>query len=443
MICKECGTKLTPEQTTCPNCGALQQQAVSKKRKKPVDSSAVSQQDQPQSSKEQVQWQDRLILGVAVMVTLAAIAWLIFMLMKPADGNDQKAETAAAETMPSTTAVTTTETTTTTVTTYVTIVTTMDDGAEPIEIVSGILWDHKRAINLFNGYAEQTEAYAKILNQYQKDLGDDVQCYSILAPTNASFYTPAAFQDSTLSSEKDCMDAAEKVFQGVIPIDAYGVLKEHTAEPIYARTDHHWFQLGAYYVARAFAEQADVPFADLTTYKKYVEDDFVGSMAYYTNDYPDLVNSPEEFVYYVPTNDIQTTYYDRDYANGYEADLIFDPSIWDNSSYYMVFMSGDDKIVHIQTDCDNDRRLVIFKDSYGNALVPCLTSSFSEIYVCDMRYFNLNAIDFIQEEAKATDVLFCMNVFSANGVNGQDLEVVRTQNAAYDTSSWEDADTEF
>ena len=103
------------------------------------------------------------------------------------------------------------------------------------------------------------------------------------------------------------------------------------------------------------------------------------------------MNSPEEFVYYVPTNDIQTTYYDRDYANGYESDLILDPSAWDNSSYYMVFMCGDDKIVHIQTDCDNDRRLVIFKDSYGNALVPCLTSSFSEIYVCDMRYFNLNA----------------------------------------------------
>ena len=36
-----------------------------------------------------------------------------------------------------------------------------------------------------------------------------------------------------------------------------------------------------------------------------------------------------------------------------------------------------------------------------------------------------------------------MNLFSANGPNGQDLEVVRTQNAAYDTSSWEDVDTEF
>ena len=49
MICKECGTKLTPEQTTCPNCGALQQQAVPKKRKK---SDTASQQNQPNQHKK-------------------------------------------------------------------------------------------------------------------------------------------------------------------------------------------------------------------------------------------------------------------------------------------------------------------------------------------------------------------------------------------------------
>ena len=58
MICKECGTKLTSEQTTCPNCGALQQQAVPKKRKK---SDTASQQKQPQSGEAQMQWQDRFL----------------------------------------------------------------------------------------------------------------------------------------------------------------------------------------------------------------------------------------------------------------------------------------------------------------------------------------------------------------------------------------------
>ena len=38
------------------------------------------------------------------------------------------------------------------------------------------------------------------------------------------------------------------------------------------------------------------------------------------------------------------------------------------SMYYLVFMGGDDKITHVETDCKNGRTLVMFKDSYGNAL---------------------------------------------------------------------------
>ena len=51
---------------------------------------------------------------------------------------------------------------------------------------------------------------------------------------------------------------------------------------------------------------------------------------------------------------------------------------------------------------------MIFKDSYGNALVPFLTQSFSKIYLCDFRYFDRNAIDFL-DEVGATDVLFALS----------------------------------
>ena len=99
---------------------------------------------------------------------------------------------------------------------------------------------------------------------------------------------------------------------------------------------------------------------------------------------------------------------------------------YDNSMYYLVFMGGDDKITHVETDCKNGRTLVIFKDSYGNALVPCLTSSFENIYVYDMRYFELNAIDFCKQVG-CTDLLFAMNTFSATGGNESYLESNRVQ----------------
>ena len=68
------------------------------------------------------------------------------------------------------------------------------------------------------------------------------------------------------------------------------------------------------------------------------------------------------------------------------------------------------------TDCDNGRTLVIFKESYGNALAPFLTSCFESIYVCDVRYFDLNAKEFC-ESVGATDLLFAVCTFTPAGPN--------------------------
>ena len=72
------------------------------------------------------------------------------------------------------------------------------------------------------------------------------------------------------------------------------------------------------------------------------------------------------------------------------------------------------------------RKLAIVKDSYGNALVPCLTGSFEDIYVVDARYFEVNAISQFTEWG-ITDLLFAMNTFSATGSNFECIEQIRTQ----------------
>jgi hypothetical protein len=55
----------------------------------------------------------------------------------------------------------------------------------------------------------------------------------------------------------------------------------------------------------------------------------------------------------------------------------------------------------------------VFKDSFGNALIPFLTGSFEEIYVIDIRFFPYNAIDYLTERG-VTDVLFANNIAVAN-----------------------------
>ena len=133
-----------------------------------------------------------------------------------------------------------------------------------------------------------------------------------------------------------------------------------------------------------------------------------------------------QLFWFEPKANYTTTYYNRSFGGGYEGSLFMDIENTAPVSWYMTYMSGDDHVLKITSDVGNGRKLCVIKDSYGNALIPWLTSSFDEIYVIDMRYFNLNAVQFIKQQG-ITDVLFAMNSFSANGPNTQKIETIRVQ----------------
>lgn len=308
-----------------------------------------------------------------------------------------------------------------------TTVTTLPDNHNPEmngEIANNIVVVNNRGLMLYGGSFENGLEYASILNEYKEQLGKDVNIYSMVCPTAVSYYMPENYLDLT-ASEEDNIKNINSGLKDVTPVDVFTALLYHKNEDIYTRTDHHWSQLGAYYASQEFAKLADVPFTDLSEYEKVSLPNYVGTLYGYTQSSA-LINNPENFVYYIPPNSYTTTYYSTDFTDPVEGDLLLDPSPMAESSYYLVFMGGDEKITHINTDCKNGRNLVMFKDSYGNAVVPNLTGSFENIYVCDMRYFDLNSIEFIKDVG-ATDVLFAMNTFSATGGNYTNLENLMNQ----------------
>ena len=305
-------------------------------------------------------------------------------------------------------------------TTTATTTTEPEEYEPPVEVGDSIIIYNKRAISFYGGLPSITEEYANVLIDFKLAL-PQVNVYSLIAPTSVSFYLPDEYKDYT-ASEKDNIDYSKELFEGngVTHVDAYSALEAHKDEAIYARTDHHWLPLGAYYAAQEFAKTAGVPFNDISTMDTDTREDYVGSMYTYTQS-TILSENPEEFTYYIPRNKYTTEYYDEYFNFDYEGELFMDITYYSPVNYYLVFMGGDDKIVHISTDVDNDRTLVIFKDSYGNAMVPCLVGSFSDIYVCDVRYFYLNAVDFCRQVG-CTDLLFAMNSFSATGGNEDCIE---------------------
>lgn len=276
--------------------------------------------------------------------------------------------------------------------------------------------DDGRALELYGGGYERGRNYAETLNQFKQLVGDQVNVFSLVAPKAEAFYLPEKYSGWS-ASEWDNIEYLNGFFDGIIPVDAYTALAQHVDEDIYFRTDHHWQPLGAYYAAEEFAKTAQVPFAPLSDYETIAMEGYVGTMYGYSDEDPRVKNNPDVFTYYKPKNDYTTTYYTQSLTNPYEAGLFLKsleniPVV----SWYLVFMGGDDEVTHVHTDVTNGRKLVIVKDSYGNAVVPCLTNSFEDIWVVDMRYFEGSISQLVRDEG-LTDVLFCMCSFSATGDN--------------------------
>ena len=273
---------------------------------------------------------------------------------------------------------------------------------------------HYRGLMACFGTYALCERWSGAVNTFAEKL-PGVNVYSMTVPIASEFYTPKKFWDSgfTVSQYNKCEHIKENL-SGAVYVDAYTTLKEHTDENIYSRTDHHWTPLGAYYAAEQFAAAAGVDFPPLDDYKPVSRSGYVGSMYTYSKDYH-LYNDAETFTMYLSPNvdSISTTYYNTSFGGAYAGDLFVSRNA---ASFYCSFIGSDDRITKVETDVKNGRTLVVFKQSYGNALIPFLTSGFEKIYVCDMRYFNLNGLKFCKDVG-ATDVLCtdCVMVAAGNG----------------------------
>ncbi len=273
---------------------------------------------------------------------------------------------------------------------------------------------------LYNGKRSYAEDYANSVNLIKERL-PDVNVYSMLAVTQNTFITPKELNTASAYSElSDSRYLSNMLSSDIKVIETFEALFPHINEEIFFLRDCHWQQLGAYYAAESFANTAGVAFPEITEYDKY-EEDCLGSI-YTATDYEPLMYEGETFTYYVPTNDYQTEYYDSDYEFQFEYPLM-PQSDYSTTSFYSLFMVADNYIKHITTDVDNDRVLVVLKDDYPSAMIPCLTSSFEEIYVIDVRYCNFNVTDFCAEMG-ATDVLVGMTTENALGNVGTYLEYI-------------------
>lgn len=286
-----------------------------------------------------------------------------------------------------------------------------DDGSDGY-LSSGVyIWQNK-AFELFYGSTDAAAAYAQAISGYQQQL-PGTTVYNMVVPNHSEFGLPERIRDDMgcTSQRENLSDVFANYTEGsqVIPVDIYDALDYHKDQYLYFNTDTHWAPLGAYWAYTAFCEAANQTAAPLSDFTVSTVEDFTGYLYVATGE-SCLAENPDHIDLYEPGFDytIELSY---DGVSFTELSGMYAP---DEGMGYSMVLWGDNPLVRITNHDDaSGRKLLLVKDSYGNAIAPFLAANYSEVHVADFRSFPGKLPAYCQENG-ITDVLFFNNVMSAN-----------------------------
>lgn len=219
-------------------------------------------------------------------------------------------------------------------------------------------------------------------------------------------------------------------------VDFSDALSQHKDEYIYYRTDHHWTTLGAYYAYVAYCEQKGLTPVSVEELEENKVEDFYGtfySKAKRPSQPADTITwydvDVDEFAF------VANLQQDKQLAqlgevvqeDGLEllrVDSMMDRRKFEVRDKYAAFMWGNSGYVKIKSSHNlnhqegKTNRLLLFKDSYANSMIPYLTYNYDEIIVVDLRYMAKSTKELMQEEF---DDIFVMYNFSTYVSGASDL----------------------
>ena len=196
----------------------------------------------------------------------------------------------------------------------------------------------------------------------------------------------------------------EQLGVGVSWVEVSKALMKHSDEELYYRTDRNWTTLGAYYGYEALAAAMELDTSkapELTPY--VVNNDFIGSLAKqsgYGKGYEDSIT-----IYATKNikNCVRTVVANMDTKR--KTATLYDTTKLEKEDKYELFLGGDAGMTDIRTTADTTNRLLIFKDSCANCLIPFLTPYYREIVAVDPALYKGN-IQEIMQKTKFTSILF-------------------------------------
>lgn len=178
-------------------------------------------------------------------------------------------------------------------------------------------------------------------------------------------------------------------------IDIYDSLDENS----YYNTDTHWRQEKLDKVVNKISVEMGFDKYLSNNYWENKFSNFYG--VYYGQLAADL--KPDFIKYY--TNDI----IQNSKVYNYETDKysnVYDMTKLNSMDKYDIFLSGATPLLRIENpNCTTEKKLIVFRDSYGSSLIPLFIEAYEEIIVIDIRYISSELLENYVEFSDQ-DVLF-------------------------------------
>ena len=253
---------------------------------------------------------------------------------------------------------------------------------------------------------EKVKNNASAISNFAETMQEiDIPTYFVLVPNSIYINSDKLPESVEVPNQEDIINTVYSNIKNTKNINVTSALKEENkTKPLYFRTDHHMNSNGAYVVYREFCNTVNIQPVQIENFNKItVTNDFLGtfdSKAQLVNQTPD-----EIFVYKNEINtNIEEAVYDKETTKS-----IFNEEFLAGKDKYSYFLNGNNSKAIIKTKVDNNKKLLVIKDSYAHIMSQFLCENYSEVHFLDPRYTNFDYKEYVQENG-ITDVLFLYNV---------------------------------
>ena len=229
------------------------------------------------------------------------------------------------------------------------------------------------------------------LVEFSKKSG--VPFYILAVPAGAEEQSENLPYSAPTASQRELFRQLQTAASGSASVvDLFGGLSlQKTGKDYYFKTDHHWNTYGAYVGYQGLCAAMKISCTPASQFEfRTAEQPFYGTLY---SKAPLTWQQPDSFVMPFEKGGWDLTQ---------ETDGVVRKGIyWDQyltgKDKYSAYLGGNPAVTVIRNPSATKRKLLILKDSYANSMVPYLASSFSEIHLVDLRYYNQDIYTYMKQ----------------------------------------------